>query len=110
MKDPNISKLSGGSDTKLRKFKKKDYNYSKLSRITFGKGLCITIGAALTVLLLRLLSQGHVADIIAAVIARILHISDTEADILYFKVVGNNMQFILAITIITLCLCYFRCC
>ena len=108
MKDQNISKLSGGSDTKLKKFKKKDYNYSKLSRITFGKGLCITIGAALTVLFLRLLSQGHLADIIAAVIARILHISDTEADILYFKVVGNNMQFILAITIITFMFVLFQ--
>ena len=100
MKDPNISKLSGGSDTKLKKFKKKITTMQKLSRITFGKGLCITIGAALTVLLLRLLSHGHLADIIAVFIARILHISDTDANLLYFRIIGNNMQFILTLTII----------
>ena len=108
MKGPNISEPSGGSDTKLRIFEKKDYNYAKLSRITFVKGLCITIGAALTVLLLRLLSQGHVADVIAVFIARILHISDTEADILYFKLIGNNMQFILAATIIAFMFLLFQ--
>ncbi|WP_320995804.1 HAMP domain-containing sensor histidine kinase [Hungatella sp.] len=82
------------------KFKKAEYNYSKLGRITFIRGLWITVGAVAAVFALRLLTRGHLADAIVEWIARILSISENEADLIYFQMVTANMQFILALVII----------
>ena len=82
------------------KFKKAEYNYSKLGRITFIRGLWITVGAVAAVFALRLLTRGHLADAIVGWIARILSISENEADLIYFQMVTANMQFILALVII----------
>ena len=82
------------------KFKKAKYNYSKLGRITFIRGLWITVGAVAAVFGLRMLTRGHLADAIVRWFARSLSISEMEADLLYFKLVTVNMQFILALVII----------
>ena len=82
------------------KFKKAKYNYSKLGRITFIRGLRITVGAVAAVFGLRMLTRGHLADAIVRWFARSLSISEMEADLLYFKIVTVNMQFILALVII----------
>lgn len=82
------------------KFKKAEYNYSKLGRITFIRGLWITVGAVAAVFVLRMLTRGHLADAIVGWIARILSISEKEADLIYFQMVTANMQFILALVII----------
>lgn len=82
------------------KFKKAEYNYSKLGRITFIRGLWITVGAVAAVFALRLLTRGHLADAIVEWIARILSISENEADLIYFQMVTANMQFLLALVII----------
>ncbi|WP_455650077.1 sensor histidine kinase [Enterocloster citroniae] len=82
------------------KFKKAEYNYSKLGRITFIRGLWITVGAVAAVFVLRMLTRGHLADAIVGWIARILSISENEADLIYFQMVTANMQFILALVII----------
>ena len=82
------------------KFKKAEYNYSKLGRITFIRGLWITVGAVAAVFVLRMLTRGHLADAIVEWIARILSISENEADLIYFQMVTANMQFILALVII----------
>ena len=82
------------------KFKKAEYNYSKLGRITFIRGLWITVGAVAAVFVLRMLTRGHLADAIVEWIARILSVSENEADLIYFQMVTANMQFILALVII----------
>ena len=82
------------------KFKKAKYNYSKLGRITFIRGLRITVGAVAAVFGLRMLTRGHLADAIVRWFARSLSISEMEADLLYFKIVTVNTQFILALVII----------
>ena len=84
----------------MGKFKKAKYNYSKLGRITFIRGLWITVGAVAAVFGLRMLTRGHLADAIVRWFARSLSISEMEADLLYFKLVTVNMQFILALVII----------
>lgn len=84
----------------MRKSKKTKYNYSKLDRITFIRGLWITLGAVIAVFALRMLTRGHLADTIVRWIGRSLSISDSEADLVYFKIVTANMQFILALLII----------
>ena len=84
----------------MGKFKKTKYNYSKLGRITFIRGLWITVGAVATVFALRMLTRGHLADAIVGWFARSLSISEKEADLIYFKLVTVNMQFILALVII----------
>ena len=82
------------------KFKKAEYNYSKLGRITFIRGLRITVGAVAAVFGLRMLTRGHLVDAIVRWFARSLSISEKEADLIYFKIVTVNMQFILALVII----------
>ena len=84
----------------MGKFKKAKYNYSKLGRITFIRGLWITVGAVAAVFALRMLTRGHLADAIVRWFARSLSISEKEADLIYFKIVTVNMQFILALVII----------
>ena len=84
----------------MGKFKKAKYNYSKLGRITFIRGLWITVGAVAAVFALRMLTRGHLADAIVEWIARILSISENEANLIYFRMVAANMQFILALVII----------
>ena len=90
------------------KFKKAKYNYSKLGRITFIRGLWITVGAVAAVFGLRMLTRGHLADAIVRWFARSLSISEMEADLLYFKLVTVNMQFILALVIIIFVFLLFR--
>jgi len=87
-------------DIKLGKFKNTKYNYSKLGHITFIRGLWITVGAVAAVFALRMLTRGHLADAIVGWFARSLSISEKEADLIYFKIVTVNMQFILALVII----------
>ena len=84
----------------MGKFKKTKYNYSKLGRITFIRGLWITMGAVAAVFALRMLTRGHLADAIVGTVARSLSISEKEADLIYFRIVTVNMQFILALVII----------
>jgi len=84
----------------LGKFKNTKYNYSKLGHITFIRGLWITVGAVAAVFALRMLTRGHLADAIVGWFARSLSISEKEADLIYFKIVTVNMQFILALVII----------
>ena len=84
----------------MGKFKKTKYNYSKLGHITFIRGLWITVGAVAAVFALRMLTRGHLADAIVGWFARSLSISEKEADLIYFKIVTVNMQFILALVII----------
>ncbi len=87
-------------DIKLERYKKMKSDYTKLSRITFIRGLGITLGAVVSVFLLRALTRGHLADTIVRWIAQGFSMSETQADIVYFKVVTANMQFILGIVII----------
>ena len=84
----------------MGRYKKTEYNYSKLGRITFIRGLWITMGAVAAVFSLRMLTRGHLADAIVGTVARSLSISEKEADLIYFKIVTVNMQFILALVII----------
>ena len=84
----------------MGKFKNTKYNYSKLGHITFIRGLWITVGAVAAVFALRMLTRGHLADAIVGTVARSLSISEKEADLIYFKIVTVNMQFILALVII----------
>lgn len=58
------------------------------------------MGAVATVFALRMLTRGHLADAIVGWFARSLSISEKEADLIYFKLVTVNMQFILALVII----------
>ena len=84
----------------MERYKKTKYNYSKLGRITFIRGLLITVGAVAAVLGLRMLTRGYWADAIVVWIARCLSISEKEADLIYFRIVTVNMQFILTLIII----------
>ena len=84
----------------MGKFKNTKYNYSKLGHITFIRGLWITVGAVAAVFALRMLTRGHLADAIVGWFTRSLSISEKEADLIYFKIVTVNMQFILALVII----------
>ena len=58
-------------------------DYTKLSRITFIRGLGITLGAVASVFLLRALTRGHLADTIVRWIAQGFSMSETQADIVY---------------------------
>ena len=60
----------------------------------------ITVGAVAAVLGLRMMTRGHLADAIVVWIARCLSISEKEADLIYFRIVTVNMQFILTLVII----------
>ena len=84
----------------MGRYKKTEYNHSKLGRITFIRGLWITVGAVAAVFGLRMLTRGHLADAIVGWIARGLSISEKEADLIYFRIVTVNMQFILTLVII----------
>lgn len=75
-------------------------DYSKLSRITFIRGLGIALGAVFAVIFLRALTRGHLADTIVIWIARIFSLSENEADLVYFNAVTVNLQFIIGIVII----------
>ena len=92
----------------MKIFKKSEYNYSKLSRLTYIKGVFITAGAVLIIFLLRLLSRGHLADRIAEWIARQFSLSDFQAEMAYFNLITLNMQYILATVIIIFMLLLFR--
>ena len=76
----------------MGRYKKTKYNHSKLGRITFIRGLWITVGAVAAVFGLRMLTRGHLADAIVGWIARGLSISEKEADLIYFRIVTVNMQ------------------
>ena len=84
----------------MGRYKKTEYNHSKLGRITFIRGLWITVGAVAAVFGLRMLTRGHLADAIVGWIARSPSISEQEADLIYFRIVTANMQFILTLIII----------
>ena len=83
-------------------------NYSKISHITFIRGLRITLGAVAAVFSLRALTRGHLADAIVRWIARSFSMSDNEADLAYFNAVTANMQFILTIVVIIFVFLLFR--
>lgn len=88
---------------KIRKSK-----YSRLSFVTFIRGVWITLGAVATVFFLRLLTRGHLADTIVRWIAHIFSMSEKEADLVYFRIITVNMQYILAIVIIVFAFLLFR--
>ena len=66
-------------DIKLERYKKMKSDYTKLSRITFIRGLGITLGAVVSVFLLRALTRGHLADTIVRWIAQGFSMSETQA-------------------------------
>jgi len=84
----------------LKKFRKTNTDYTKLNRIIFFRGLGIMLGAVSAVLLLRAMTRGHLADTIVLWIAHIFSLNEEQADMIYFKAVTANMQFILGIVII----------
>lgn len=84
----------------MKSSEKMSSDYSKLSRITFIRGLGIALGAVFAVILLRALTRGHLADTIVIWIARIFSLSENEADLVYFNAVTVNLQFIIGIIII----------
>lgn len=84
----------------MKKIRKSESKYSKLSFVTFVRGVWITLGAIATVFFLRVLTRGHLADTIVRWIAQIFAMSEKEANLVYFRVITNNMQFILTIVII----------
>ena len=67
------------------------------------------MGAVAAVFALRMLTRGHLADAIVGAVARSLSISEKEADLIYFKIVTVNMQFILALVIIIFVFCCSTC-
>lgn len=92
----------------MKRFRKSESKYSKLSFVTFIRGVWITLGAVAAVFFLRLLTRGHLADAIVWWIARCFSMSEKEADLVYFSAVTVNMQFILAIVIIIFAFLLFR--
>lgn len=84
----------------MKSSEKMSSDYSKLSRITFIRGLWIALGAVFAVIFLRALTRGHLADTIVIWIARIFSLSENEADLVYFNAVTVNLQFIIGIVII----------
>ena len=84
----------------MKKFRKTNTDYTKLNRIIFFRGLGIMLGAVSAVLLLRAMTRGHLADTIVLWIAHIFSLNEDQADMIYFKAVTANMQFILGIVII----------
>ena len=68
------------------------------------------MGAVAAVFGLRMLTRGHLADAIVGWIARGLSISEKEADLIYFRIVTVNMQFILTLVIIIFVFCCSTCC
>lgn len=92
----------------MKRFNKIKSKYSKLSLVTFIRGIWITLGAVAAVFFLRLLTRGHLADSIVSWIAKIFSMSEKEADMVYFRTVTANMQFILTIVIIIFVFFLFR--
>lgn len=92
----------------MKKIRKSESKYSKLSFVMFIGGVWITLGAIATVFLLRLLTRGHLADTIVRWIAQIFAMSEKEANLVYFRAITNNMQFILTIVIIVFVFLLFR--
>lgn len=88
--------------------KTRRYDYSKLKRRIFSRGLLITVCATLAVLLLRALSHGHFADAIINLIERLFSIDYSSAYNLYFTIILNNMEFIIGLVIIVFMLLLFR--
>lgn len=92
----------------MKKIRKSESKYSKLSFVMFIGGVWITLGAIATVFLLRLLTRGHLADTIVRWIEQIFAMSEKEANLVYFRAISNNMQFILTIVIIVFVFLLFR--
>lgn len=92
----------------MKKIRKSESKYAKLSFVTFIRGGLITLGAITTVFFLRLLTRGHLADTIVWWIAQIFAMSEKEADLVYFRAITANMQFILTIVIIVFVFLLFR--
>lgn len=92
----------------MKKIRKSESKYSKLSFVMFIGGVWITLGAIATVFLLRLLTRGHLADTIVRWIVQIFAMSEKEANLVYFRAISNNMQFILTIVIIVFVFLLFR--
>lgn len=90
------------------KIKKKAYDYSKLKRVFFNRGLVITAFAVLSVLLFRALSRGSFADAIVNWIARTFSMSYSRALALYLNIIPNNIEIIIGIIIIVFMLLLFR--
>lgn len=88
--------------------KKRRYDYSKLKRQIFIRGLLITVLATLAVILLRSLTRGHFADTIVGLIERVFSMDYTSAYNVYFKIIPNNLEFIIGIVIIVFMLLLFR--
>lgn len=83
----------------MKKFRKTNTDYTKLNRIIFFRDWVLCWGGV-SVLLLRAMTRGHLADTIVLWIAHIFSLNEEQADMIYFKAVTANMQFILGIVII----------
>lgn len=90
------------------KAKKKAYDYSMLRRKIFGRALLITGCAVATVILFRMLSHGSFANGIVAWIELIFSMDHASASILYRRIIPNNLNAIIGITIIVFMLFLFR--
>ena len=87
---------------------KKTYDYSKLSRVLFTRGLIMTVFAASAVILFRIFSRGNFADAIVFWIAHTFEISYDSATAIYFSTIPGNMVYIIGIVIIVFMLMLFR--
>ena len=91
----------------MRDDKKKSLAYSKLRRAIFVRVLIIAAFAVLAVFLFRSLSRGHLADAITDWMSRTFSMGASEANIMYFNIIPNNIEFILAAIIIIFILLLF---
>lgn len=83
---------------------KYDGQYAKLNQILFVKGLWATVFSVAFVFLLRVITQGHVAEYIVRGIVFFTNMTMNDAEYTYWLCIGRNMNYILCIVII---LCMF---
>ena len=76
---------------------KRAYDYSKLKRRIFARGLLITAFATLAVLLFRWLSYGRLANAVVEWIGHIFKADYNRALYIYQKMIPNNLEAIIGI-------------
>ena len=87
---------------------KRAYDYSKLKRRIFARGLLITAFATLAVLFFRWLSYGRLANEVVEWIGYIFKTDYNRALYIYQKMIPNNLEAIIGIVIIIFMLFLFR--
>lgn len=87
---------------------KRPHGYKQLRRSIFIRSLMITACAATAVLLFRALSRGHLADLIVEWMMRLFCMEYSQALIIYYELIPNNIEFIIGMTIIIFMLMLFH--